>query len=88
MKNWKVWLIAFLLVFGVTFTIYAVLSMERDNGKTTMNNWLKCVGIGDSLERESEYSILWNTCVTIRVNEDGSETRVVAALDIGLEGLQ
>ena len=83
----KVISFACLLLAGLTASSGLVLTMERDNGKTTYRNWWDCHGIGSSLERESDYSILYNTCVTIRVNEDGSETRVNAALDVGLEGV-
>lgn len=82
--NWKVKLT--LLATVVLMLFIGFMSMERDNGQTTWNNWLDCIGEGQALERESDYDFLWNKCVTIRVNADGSETRVKANLDVGLEG--
>lgn len=84
MWNWKTKLSLLVMVLLMLFISF--MNMERDNGQTTWNNWLDCVGEGQALERESDYDFLWNKCVTIRINADGSETRVKANLDVGLEG--
>ena len=73
-----------LLVVSILAT-YFTLSHIRENDKTTIQNMWECHGIGNSLDRESDYSILYNTCVTSRINEDGSVTKVMANLDVGLE---
>ena len=83
--TWKVKLGLLLVVLTVVSGLF--LNMTRDNGKTTLNNWWDCRGEGQSLKRESDYDLLYNKCVTIRVNQDGSETRVKASLDVGLEGV-
>ena len=75
---------ALTLVLGTTFL---VLTKVRDNDKPTWRNWWDCNGIGASLERESEYSLIYNTCVTHRINADGTVTKVMANLDVGLEGM-
>ena len=74
---------AITLILGTTFL---VMTKVRDNDKPTWRNWWDCSGIGASLDRDSEYSLIYNTCVTLRVNEDGTTTKVMANLDIGLEG--
>lgn len=82
--NWKAKLSLLVMVLFMLFIGF--MQMERDNGKTTWNNWWDCIGEGQALDRESDYDLLWNKCVTIRINADGSETRVKANLDVGLEG--
>jgi len=81
----KVIIMATSLIAFITIGSAMMLFKTRDNDKPTWRNWWDCNGIGNSLDRESEYSIIYNTCVTLRVNEDGTTTKVMANLDIGLE---
>lgn len=83
--DWKVK--AILILIPILIGISWLGTLERDNGQSTWGNWIDCIGEGSALERESDYDILFNKCVTIRVNADGTETRVKANLDVGLEGL-
>ena len=86
-KSWFNWKVKLILIFTVLLMLFvAFMQMQRDNGRSTWYNYWDCVGEGSSLDRESDYDFIFNKCVTIRVNEDGSETRVKASLDIGLDG--
>lgn len=82
--DWKVKLVLVLIVCligGVSF-----LFMERNNGETTIKNIWRCMGKGDALNRDWEYSPIFNECVTLRVNADGTVTPVFASLDFGFDG--
>lgn len=84
--NWKTKL---MLVFLVVFGVFIAIMMKDRNpdpnvAAPTYQRWLDCYGYGASVERDWEYSIIWDTCVTIRTNQDGSTTRVMANLDMGL----
>ncbi|MGL4252909.1 MAG: hypothetical protein ACRCR2_02470 [Fusobacteriaceae bacterium] len=81
-------LLVLILVVAIALTGTGLfMSKVRSNGKTTWKNWWTCIGEGHSLNRESEYSPIFNTCVTLRKNADGTITKVKANLDIGLEGI-
>lgn len=84
--TWKVILVAILLLSVGLFG--AVLFKDRNPDpnitKATWERWWDCWGYGQSVERESDYSIIFDTCVTLRNNPDGTVTRVMANLDVGL----
>jgi len=86
--NWKskLGLVAVVGLIGFGGIMLKDRNPDKMVVEPTYKRWLACYGYGSSVERDWEYSILWDTCVTIRTNPDGTETRVMATLDMGLGG--
>lgn len=82
--TWKKKVLLGCVLFTVGFS--TVMIKTRDNDKRTYKNWWACVGDQWELGRETNYSIIFNSCVidSGRKDANGEVIWVKAGNDRGL----
>lgn len=72
-------------IFAVLFLLFWGFTQFHGGLKYQMNQQIKCIGEGQSIDSDSKYSWLWNTCVVNRGTAENPKW-VATKRDVGVEG--